>query len=218
MQAIDNALLLLLLAIHIIHLLSHCLAVVSLYCVEFSGNIIASWIVCETGYIKNWADRENNSHLWHKVQTYSRLHTHSPIRVVRCIVALQWRHNGRCDVSNHRRLDCLLNRLFRRKSKKTSKLRVTGFCEGNSPVNSPHKGPVTRKMFPFDDVIMILSFALHCVLSNRPKRNEEDCMTFQTKLPLKSGWYNRRVHLGLHPANERRRYKVTPSVIGWAQT
>ena len=22
------------------------------------------------------------------------------------------------------------------------------------PVNSPHKGPVTRKMFPFDDVIM----------------------------------------------------------------
>ena len=24
-----------------------------------------------------------------------------------------------------------------------------------SPVNSPHKGPVTRKMFPFDDVIMI---------------------------------------------------------------
>ena len=30
------------------------------------------------------------------------------------------------------------------------------FCVGNSPgpVNSPHKGPVTRKMFPFDDVIM----------------------------------------------------------------
>ena len=26
------------------------------------------------------------------------------------------------------------------------------------PVNSPHKGPVTRKMFPFDDVIMKLSF------------------------------------------------------------
>ena len=23
------------------------------------------------------------------------------------------------------------------------------------PVNSPHKGPVTRKMFPFDDVIMV---------------------------------------------------------------
>ena len=24
--------------------------------------------------------------------------------------------------------------------------------------------------------------------------------------------------LGLHPANERRRYNVTPSLIGWAQT
>ena len=24
--------------------------------------------------------------------------------------------------------------------------------------------------------------------------------------------------LDLHPANERRRYKVTPSLIGWAQT
>ena len=24
------------------------------------------------------------------------------------------------------------------------------------PVNSPHKGPVTRKMFPFDDAIMIV--------------------------------------------------------------
>ena len=42
------------------------------------------------------------------------------------------------------------------RSKKTSKLCVTGLCAGNSPgpVNSPHKGPVTRKMFPFDDVIM----------------------------------------------------------------
>ena len=51
---------------------------------------------------------------------------------------------------------CLLNRLFRRRSKKTSKRRVTGLCAGNSPgpVNSPHKWPVTRKMFPFDDVIM----------------------------------------------------------------
>ena len=50
----------------------------------------------------------------------------------------------------------LINRLFGRRSKKTSKLRVTGLCAGNSPgsVNSPHKGPVTWKMCPFDDVIM----------------------------------------------------------------
>ena len=56
---------------------------------------------------------------------------------------------------NHRRLDGLLNRLFRQ-IKKTSKVRVTGLCERNLPVTGefPKKGPVTRKMFPFDDVIM----------------------------------------------------------------
>ena len=48
--------------------------------------------------------------------------------------SLQWRHNGRDDISNHQPYDCLLNRLFRRRSKKTSKLRVTGLCVGNSPV------------------------------------------------------------------------------------
>ena len=47
--------------------------------------------------------------------------------------ALQWRHNGHDSVSNHQPHDCLLNRLFRRRSKKISKLRVTGFCAGNSP-------------------------------------------------------------------------------------
>ena len=32
-------------------------------------------------------------------------------------------------------LVCLLNHLFRRRSKNTSKRRVTGLCEGNPPVN-----------------------------------------------------------------------------------
>ena len=49
-------------------------------------------------------------------------------------ITLQWRHDQWDDVSNHRRLDCLLNRWFRRRSKKTSKLRDTGLCEGNPPV------------------------------------------------------------------------------------
>ena len=47
---------------------------------------------------------------------------------------LQWRHNGHDSVSNHHPHDCLLNRLFRRRWKKTSKLCVTGLCVGNSPV------------------------------------------------------------------------------------
>ena len=46
---------------------------------------------------------------------------------------LRWRHNGRDSVSNHQPHHCLLNRLFRRRSKKTSKRRVTGLCAWNSP-------------------------------------------------------------------------------------
>ena len=45
--------------------------------------------------------------------------------------SLLWRHNG-C-VSNHQPHDCLLNRLFRIRSKKTSKLHVIGLCVWNSP-------------------------------------------------------------------------------------
>ena len=65
------------------------------------------------------------------------------------ITALRWRHNERDGVSNHQPHDCWLNRLFRRPAS-------LAFVPGTHrwSVNSPHKGPVTRKMFPFDDVIM----------------------------------------------------------------
>ena len=49
------------------------------------------------------------------------------------ISSLRWRHNGHDSVSNHQPRDCFLNRLFRHRSKKTSKLRVIGLCAGNSP-------------------------------------------------------------------------------------
>ena len=47
--------------------------------------------------------------------------------------ALQWRHNGRDNVSNNQPRECLLSRLIWRRSKKTSKLRVTCLFAGNSP-------------------------------------------------------------------------------------
>ena len=70
--------------------------------------------------------------------------------------AWHWRHNESNGVSNHRRLDCLPNRLFRRRSKKTSKLRIPGLCTGNSPVTGeiPAQRASNAKMFPFDNVIM----------------------------------------------------------------
>ena len=73
-----------------------------------------------------------------------------------CKYILRWRHNERDGSGNDWRLDCISNRLFRRRSKKTSMFRVTVFVRRihRWAVNSPHKGPVTRKMFLFKDVIM----------------------------------------------------------------
>ena len=48
--------------------------------------------------------------------------------------SLRWRHNERDGVSNQQLHDRLPKPLFRRRSRKTSKLRVTGLCEANSPV------------------------------------------------------------------------------------
>ena len=56
--------------------------------------------------------------------------------------SLQWCHNGRDGVSNHQPHECLLNRLSRRRSKKTLKLRITGLCAVNLPVTG--KFPALR--------------------------------------------------------------------------
>ena len=98
-------------------------------------------------------------HVMHSAYNVNRVHNkfqHIHYSNTGKLKTLQWRHNDHGGVSNHQPHGCSLNRLFRHRSKKTPKLRITGLCAGNSPgpVNSPHKGPVTRKMFPFDDVIM----------------------------------------------------------------
>ena len=53
-------------------------------------------------------------------------------------------------------LDFLLKRLFRRRAKKTSKLRVTGLCDGNSPLTGefPAQRASDAENFPFDVAIM----------------------------------------------------------------
>ena len=56
------------------------------------------------------------------------------VTILGLLATLQWRHNGRDGVSNHQPHHCLLNRIFRRRSKKTSELRVTGLYARNSPV------------------------------------------------------------------------------------
>ena len=69
---------------------------------------------------------------WYCMMYTHTLHDHGAQQCV-MIIPLHWRHNARDSVSNHQPNECLLNCLFRRRSKKTSKLRVTGLCAGNSP-------------------------------------------------------------------------------------
>ena len=68
----------------------------------------------------------------------------------------QWRHNGRDSVSNHQLHKCYLNYLFSADERKHQISESLAFVWGihRWPVSSPHKWPVTRKTFPFDDVIM----------------------------------------------------------------
>ena len=68
-------------------------------------------------------------HWWQRVDVFA---------LGNIFIALQWRLDVLDSVSNHQLHDCLLKLLFRRRSKKTSKLRVTGLCVGNSP--APERG------------------------------------------------------------------------------
>ena len=104
----------------------------------------SSWVrLCNhTWLILVWSFQNRSREGWNQRESL-KVRSHS--------VTLHWRHDDHDGVSNHQPHGCFLNRLFRHRSKKTSKLR--------GPVNSPHKGPVTRKIFPFDDVIMKYSVA-----------------------------------------------------------
>ena len=75
-------------------------------------------------------------------------------------LSLRWRHNVRDSVSNHQPRECLLNSLFGADQGKYQSSASLAFVWGihRGPVNSQHKWPVTRKMFPFDDVIMFTDY------------------------------------------------------------
>ena len=100
-----------------------------------------------------WRIRVNTSTTGDFIWEYTK-HTVTS-RVVRYL-KLQWCHNECNDISNCWCLDYLVNRLLRCRSKKNQHSQSMAFVRGihQWPVNSPHTGPGTRKMFPLDDVIM----------------------------------------------------------------
>ena len=80
--------------------------------------------------------------------------------------SLHWRHNECDGVSNHRRLVRLLRRMF--KSKKISKLchgPLWGESTGERWIPLT-KGPVTQRLFPIDDVIMIIGGETFCLITD----------------------------------------------------
>ena len=134
--------------------------------------------------------------------------------------SLLWRLYGHDNVSNHQPRDCLFNLSFRRRSKKILKPRVTGHCAGNSPVTgefpaqmasnaenisnwwrhhcgdfrrhiTSHKWPVTRKIFPIDDVIIVV---ISDVISLRLRHFDDTklhglrCTAYCTVKPTEAEW------------------------------
>ena len=85
-----------------------------------------------TSYIKTWS----GCHLkWKPFAVVSSWEIFDrSIYLIVWFPVLQWRDNGCDGIPNQQPPDCLLNGLFRRRSKKTSKLRVAGLFVGRSPV------------------------------------------------------------------------------------
>ena len=118
-------------------------------------------------------------------------------RMCRLCITLQWCHNERDGVPNNQPHDCLLNHLFTQRSRKHQSSASLVFVRGihRWPVNSPHKGPVTRKMFPFDDVIIKLEYWQ----MTSDKLDVATCFRHQWTLLLTQINFNPSMDKQLHP-------------------
>ena len=153
------------------------------------------------------------------------------------MVKRQWRHNEHDGVSNHRRIDCLFKCMFRRRSMKTSKLRVTGLCGGNPTgtggfpsqktsnaenvsISWRHHGKAVsdspcRALLIYADGVTSLYWQIPWRHRRKVNSNHR---AHSTMIILSHKSYSTGIILCMRPANERRRYIVTSSLIGWAPT
>ena len=182
-------------------------------------------------------------------------------------ITLHWRHNDWGGVSDYQSHGCLLSHLFWRRSKKASKLRVTGLCEGNSPVTGEfpaqrasnaenvsiwwrHHGMhlssdlTEGKREPYYQcfIVALLSFAqvilippeMAATVARAPGPLTTYCDRFarwrsawnrkgmRPTIAKPTVWRTTKVYISraesrFAPANERHRYFVTTSLIGWVQ-
>ena len=89
-----------------------------------------------------------------------------PATLIQECDTLQWRHNERDGVSNNQLHNYLLNRLFRYRSQKTSKLRATGLCEGNSPMTGEFSAQRTSNELNILISIFVFHYPCYHVITN----------------------------------------------------
>ena len=136
------------------------------------GQWVSQWetaFLSPTVAMAEMIQSSGNNYLQITLLTLGQHNLHTPSKAITsmtdiagCLTTcelLQWRHNEHDSVSNHQPHGCLLNCLFRQIKEKHQSPASLAFVRGihRGPVNSPHKGPVTRKMFSFDDVNILNS-------------------------------------------------------------
>ena len=113
---------------------------------EWHVNHFQNFVFYKTAVMSCWRNVCNDLMAWNELQLNE--------------LSLQWCNNGRDSLSNHQPHDSNVysDADERKHQSSTSLAFVQGIHRG--PVNSPHKWSVTRKMFPFHDVIMSTEFEL----------------------------------------------------------
>ena len=101
--------------------MSYCLVKRGPAVIRLFHSLLAQAIWAVQGDCQSSLKNGGNSHRSHEPTAY-------------CHIPLQWHHNERDDISNHRRLDGLLNRLFKPDQRKHQSSVSLAICEGNSPV------------------------------------------------------------------------------------
>ena len=94
-------------------------------------SLIGAWI---SGWVNNCKAVDLRRHRAHYNVIVMPHNVTTAVQGQKLSATSQGRHHESDRLSNHRRVDCLFNSLFRRRAKKTWKIRVTGLCEGNPPV------------------------------------------------------------------------------------
>ena len=129
--------------------------------------------------------------MWHSKQCLMTLF-HQQFTTLLSERSLRWRHNER-DGFQITSLTIVYSTVYsdadQSKHQSSASLAfVRGIHRG--PVNSPHKWPVTRKMFPFDDVIMCVD---HISVRFQPHKNNQRHGRFCASEALSSRSYQNEI-------------------------